>query len=131
MKFRLWPKRERPAEPEPAPASVEPEPAPVVELEPEPIPVEEPPLPAAVAPEPAGPPASVSMTLDEAKATIKAAQGDVIQIGFLASAYQRHREEDPSSSETAAARKRLAELVGQRLKDRDLLAASGSFELRE
>jgi hypothetical protein len=143
MRFRLWPTRERPAEaeaaptpvepesePEPLPAPAEPEPLPAP-AEPEHAPVEEPPPAAAAAPEPEGLPASVSMTLDEAKAAIKAAQGDVIQIGFLASAYQRHREEDPSSSETRAARKRLAELVSQRLKDRDLLAASGSFELRE
>ena len=132
MKLRLWPKREQAAEPEPAPAPGDPEP--VVEPEPAPVVEEQPPAAAApepVAPGPSGPPESVSMTIDEAKAVIKAAQGDVIQIGFLTSAYQRHREEDPGSAETAAARKRLAELVGKRLKDRDLLAASGSFELRE
>jgi len=44
--------------------------------------------------------------------------GDVIQVGFLASAYRRSLEEDPASPETAASRKRLRELVGKRLKDR-------------
>jgi hypothetical protein len=80
---------------------------------------------------PAEPPARVSLTLEEAKKAIRAAGGDVIQIGFLASAYVRHREEEPESRETAAARKRLCELVAQRLKDRKLLAPEGRFELLE
>jgi hypothetical protein len=78
---------------------------------------------------PAEPPARVSLTLEEAKQAIRAAGGDVIQIGFLASAYGRHREEEPESAETAAARRRLCELVAQRLRDRKLLAPEGRFEL--
>jgi hypothetical protein len=80
---------------------------------------------------PAEPPARVSLTLEEAKKAIRAAGGDVIQIGFLASAYGRHRDEEPESGETAAARRRLCELVAQRLKDRKLLAPEGRFELLE
>jgi hypothetical protein len=80
---------------------------------------------------PAEPPARVSLTLEEAKQAIRVAGGDVIQIGFLASAYGRHREEEPESAETAAARRRLCELVAQRLRDRKLLAPEGRFELLE
>ena len=80
---------------------------------------------------PSEPPARVSLTLEEAKRAIRAAGGDVIQIGFLASAYGRHREEEPESGETAAAHRRLCELVAQRLKDRKLLAPEGRFELLE
>lgn len=90
-----------------------------------------------VAPEPAPPaprgelPARVCLTLDEAKEAIRAAKGDVIQVGFLAGDYKRHQEEDPTSSETAAARKQLCELIATRLRDRKLLAPNGTFELRE
>ena len=76
-------------------------------------------------------PAQVTLTIDEAKGVIKEAGGDVIQVGFLASAYRRHLEDDPHSAETAASRKRLRELVGKRLKDRGLLASDGTFELRD
>jgi len=71
------------------------------------------------------------LTIDEAKATIKEAGGDVIQVGFLASAYRRQLEEDPHSADSAAARKRLRDLVAKRLKDRALLAPDGSVELRD
>jgi hypothetical protein len=103
------------------------------EREPEPEPEPEP----AVAPEPAPPapaeelPAKLSLTLDEAKEAIRAAKGDVIQVGFLAGEYKRHREEDPRSGETAAARAQLCELIATRLRDRKLLAPEGVFELRE
>lgn len=80
---------------------------------------------------PAEPPTAVSLTIDEAKTAIRAAGGDVIQIGFLANAYLRHRKDEPESRETAAARKRLCELVARRLKDRKLLTREGSFELLE
>ena len=76
-------------------------------------------------------PAQVTLTIDEAKGVIKEAGGDVIQVGFLASAYRRNLEEDPESSETAASRNRLRELVGKRLKDRGLLASDGILELRD
>jgi outer membrane biosynthesis protein TonB len=102
-------------EPEP-----EPEPEPVPEPEPEPVPE----------PEPEVPPL-VTLTIDEAKGVIKEAGGDVIQVGFLASAYRRNLEEDPASAETAASHKRLRELVGKRLKDRGLLASDGTLELRD
>jgi hypothetical protein len=83
-------------------------------------------------PEPvAKPPATMTLTIDEAKGVIREAGGDVIQVGFLASAYRRHLQEDPNSSETAASRKRLRDLVGKRLKDRGLLAADGTVELRD
>ena len=114
MKLRLWP-RPRQAEPEPERA--------VIEAPPEPEP---PPL---------GPadelPASVSLTIDEAKEAIRAARGDVIQVGFLAGNYKRHRDEDPRSRETVAARAQLCELIAMRLRDRKLLARDGVFELRE
>jgi hypothetical protein len=136
MKFRLWPRRE-PPEPlveDEAPA-LQAEPDPELEPEPEraPVRVAPPPSPPLVErPEPEPPaPANVSLTIDEAKGAIREAGGDVIQVGFLASAYRRHLQEDPTSSETAASRKRLRELVSKRLKDRGLLASDGTFELRE
>ena len=82
-------------------------------------------------PEDEGPPTFLALTIDEAKATIKEAGGDVIQVGFLASAYRRHLDDDPQSAESAAARKRLGDLVAKRLKDRGLLAPDGTFELQE
>ena len=82
-------------------------------------------------PLPAEPPAEVSLTLEEAKKAIRAAGGDVIQIGFLGNAYLRHREEEPESRGTTAARGQLCELVAKRLKDRKLLAPEGRFELLE
>ena len=134
MKFRLWPQREA-AEPvveEQAPAPVAPPaPEPLPAPEPEPAPAPEPePVPEA-APVSEEAPAKLSLTIDEAKGTIREAGGDVIQVGFLASAYMRNLEDDPESAETAASRKRLRELVGKRLKDRGLLAPNGTFELRE
>lgn len=78
---------------------------------------------------PREPPAAVSLTIDEAKAAIRAAGGDVIQIGFLARAYLRQREEEPAGREAAAARERLCDLVAKRLEDRKLLAPEGRFEL--
>jgi hypothetical protein len=74
-------------------------------------------------------PAKLSLTLDEAKEAIRAANGDVIQVGFLAGAYRRSHEEDPRSGETRAARAQLCDLVAKRLKDRKLLAPDGIFEL--
>jgi hypothetical protein len=105
-------------EPAPRPASE----APAVEMEsaPEPQPAPEPEVPG-----------QVTLTIDEAKGLIKDAGGDVIQVGFLASAYRRNLEDDPHSQETAASRKRLRELVGKRLKDRGLLASDGVLELRD
>ena len=132
MKFRLWPRREAP-EPEleeapPTPPAPEPEPV----SEPAPVGATPPPAPLVERePEPEPAPAMVALTIDEAKGAIKEAGGDVIQVGFLASAYRRHLQEDAHSAETAASRKRLRELVGQRLKDRGLLASDGTFELRE
>jgi hypothetical protein len=114
MKLRLWPRRSHP-DPEPEPAVVEgtpkPEPAP-------PAPLEE-------------RPARVSLTIDEAKEAIRAAKGDVIQVGFLAADYERHRKEDPRSRETAVARANLCEVIAKRLRGRKLLAPDGVFELRE
>jgi hypothetical protein len=115
MKLRLWPRPER-REPEP---EVVPEPPP----EPEPE--------AAPAAPDAELPAKVSLTLAEAKEAIRAAKGDVIQVGFLAGVYKRHQEEDPMSRETAAARAQLCEVIAKRLRDRKLLAPDGVFELRE
>jgi hypothetical protein len=102
--------------PEPAPEPVHEPAAPHIEPEPPPEPEV---------------PALVTLTIDEAKGVIKEAGGDVIQVGFLASAYRRSLEEDPTSPETAASRKRLRELVGKRLKDRGLLASDGIVELRD
>ena len=101
---------------EPAPESVDEPPARPTEPEPEPKPEV---------------PAQVTLTIDEAKGVIKEAGGDVIQVGFLASAYRRNLEEDPQSQETATSRNRLRELVGKRLKDRGLLASDGILELRD
>jgi hypothetical protein len=110
MKLRLWP---RPAQGEPEPV---PEPA-VIEAPPEPEQA-----PSAPADEL---PAKVSLSLDEAKDAIRAAKGDVIQVGFLAGAYQRQQEEDPRSRETATARVQLCEVIATRLRDRKLLAPEG------
>ena len=112
MKLRLWPQRSRP------------------EPEPEDVPVEAPPEPTPPPPE-AELPSKLSLSLDEAKAAIRGAKGDVIQVGFLAGDYKRHQEEDPGSRETAAARGQLCELIATRLRDRKLLAPDGAFELRE
>jgi hypothetical protein len=139
MKLRLWPRRSIP-EPEPEAPAIEtppePEPeAPAIEMPPEPEPAvapapafARPPAPSAPEPEP---PARLSLTLDEAKAAIRGAGGDVIQVGFLAGDYKRHQDEDPRSGETAAARGQLCELIAKRLRDRKLLASDGVFELRE
>jgi hypothetical protein len=122
MKLRLWPRGSL-SEPTLEDVAVE------APREPESEP--------SVAPEPAPPtrdaelPAKISLTLTEAKASIRAAKGDVIQVGFLASAYKRHQQEDPRSGETAAARAQLCELISKRLRDRKLLAPEGVFELRE
>lgn len=78
---------------------------------------------------PAEPPPALSLTIEEARAAIRAAGGDVIQVGFLARAYARQRSEEPESGETAAARRRLSELVAKRLRDRKLLEPDGRFEL--
>jgi hypothetical protein len=121
MKLRLWPRQRA----EPAP---EPEPEPEMAVAPEPPPP--PPEPAPAAPE-EEPPAKVSLTLDEAKEAIRAAKGDVIQVGFMAGEYKRHQAEDPGSRETATARAQLCELIATRLRDRKLLAPNGVFELRE
>jgi hypothetical protein len=100
--------------------------------DPVPEPVDEPPAEQHTHPEPEPEaPAQVTLTIDEAKGVIKEAGGDIIQVGFLASAYRRNLEEDPESRETAASRKRLRELVGKRLKDRGLLASDGIVELRD
>jgi hypothetical protein len=122
MRLRLWPRRSR-FEPEPEEAAVE--------APPEPTP--EPAVPSAPAPPAAEEelPAKVSLTLDEAKEAIRAAKGDVIQVGFLAGEYRRHRDEDPRSGETAGARAQLCELIAKRLRDRKLLAPDGVFELRD
>jgi hypothetical protein len=114
MKLRLWPRRADPA-PAPDEAAVEapPEPEPVA-----PAPVEDLPI-------------KVSLTLDEAKAAIRAAKGDVIQVGFLAGEYKRQQEDDPRSRETAVARRQLCEVIATRLRDRKLLAPDGVFELRD
>jgi hypothetical protein len=112
MKLRLWPQRSRPEpEPEAAPVEAPAEPAP---------PIPEPELPV-----------KVSLSLDEAKEAIRAAKGDVIQVGFLFGDYKRNQEEDPRSRETAAARAQLCDLIAKRLRDRKLLAPDGVFELRE
>ena len=141
MRFSFWrrnepdPVAEEDAAPAPSPPVAEaapvqqPEPEPEPEAEPEPEPEGGPgPRPE---PQPQTAPGQVSLTIDEAKDAIREAGGDVIQVGFLASAYRRHFHEDPHSSETAASRKKLRDLVGKRLKDRGLLAADGTFELRE
>lgn len=128
------PEPEPEAEPEPEPeAESGPEPEPEPEPEPAALQVPEPePEPTALQePEPEAVPAQVTLTIDEAKDAIREAGGDVIQVGFLASAYRRHYDEDPHSGDTAASRAKLRDLVGKRLKDRGLLAADGSVELRD
>jgi len=136
MRWKFWQAEEK-AQPfvsdevaAPRPDAV-PESAPEPVDEPAPEPVDEP-LARPTEPEPEPEvPAQVTLTIDEAKGVIKEAGGDVIQVGFLASAYRRSLEEDPESPETAASRKRLRELVGKRLKDRGLLASDGILELRD
>jgi hypothetical protein len=122
MRLRLWPRRSRP-EPTQKETAVEALPEP----QPEPLAAREtgPPAP------PAELPSRLSLSLEEAKEAIRAAKGDVIQVGFLAGDYKRHQEEDPGSRETAAARAQLCELIATRLRDRKLLAPDGVFELRE
>jgi hypothetical protein len=120
MKLRLWQRRPEP-EPEPEAAVVEAPPEPEPAVEPEPAP----PAPEAELP------AKVSLTLDGAKEAIRAAKGDVIQVGFLAAEYKRHQKEDPRSRETVAARRQLCDVIAKRLRDRKLLAPDGVFELRD
>ena len=137
MRWKFW-QAEEEAQPVVTEEVAAPRPDPVPEPAPEPV--HEPPAlhessPSrspnrAAEPEPEVP-AQVTLTIDEAKGVIKEAGGDVIQVGFLASAYRRNLEEDPESAETAASRKRLRELVGKRLKDRGLLASDGTLELRD
>ena len=143
MKWKFWKVEER-AEPvvleDAARPGPEPEPEPELEPAPEPelepvsqvtAPQPEPDLARGPEPEPETAPTEVALTIDEAKEAIREAGGDVIQVGFLASAYRRHHDEDPTSGETAASRKKLRELVGKRLKDRGLLAPDGTVELRD
>ena len=132
MRWKFW-QAEEEANPIVTEEAAAPRPDPVPEPTPEPV--HELPAPriepqAEPEPEPEVP-AQVTLTIDEAKGVIKEAGGDVIQVGFLASAYRRNLEEDPESSETAASRNRLRELVGKRLKDRGLLASDGILELRD
>ena len=132
MRWKFW-QAEEEANPIVTEEAAAPRPDPVPEPTPEPV--QELPAPriepqAEPEPEPEVP-AQVTLTIDEAKGVIKEAGGDVIQVGFLASAYRRNLEEDPESSETAASRNRLRELVGKRLKDRGLLASDGILELRD
>ena len=135
MKPRLWPWH-RPVEPprvEPPPPKRESPPASARVRQPasafsRPYAPEGGAAPAAAA---AGPPATLALTVEEARTAIRAAGGDVMQVGFLARAYRRQREEEPESRETAAARKRLSELVAKRLRDRKLLEPDGRFELLE
>ena len=132
MRWKFW-QAEEEANPIVTEEAAAPRPDPVPEPTPEPV--QELPAPriepqAEPEPEPEVP-AQVTLTIDEAKGVIKEAGGDVIQVGFLASAYRRNLEEDPDSSETAASRNRLRELVGKRLKDRGLLASNGVLELRD
>ena len=135
MRWKFWQAEEK-AQPFVSDEVAAPRPDAVPESAPEPV--HEPPAlhiepePAAREPEPEPEvPAQVTLTIDEAKGVIKEAGGDVIQVGFLASAYRRNLDEDPESTETAASRKRLRELVGKRLKDRGLLASDGILELRD
>ena len=134
MRWKFWQAEEK-APPTLAQEVGPPRPEPVPEPAPEPV-REQPPLLAEAEPEPEPEPepevpAQLTLTIDEAKGVIKEAGGDVIQVGFLASAYRRNLEDDPHSQETAASRKRLRELVGKRLKDRGLLASDGILELRD
>jgi outer membrane biosynthesis protein TonB len=138
MRWKFW-QAEEEAQPVVSEEVAAPRPDPVPESAPEPVdepapePVDEPPArPTEPEPEPEPEvPAQVTLTIDEAKGVIKEAGGDVIQVGFLASAYRRNLEEDPQSQETATSRNRLRELVGKRLKDRGLLASDGILELRD
>jgi len=137
MKWKFWKVEER-AEPVVPEDAARPGPEPELEPAPEPEPVSqgtapqlEPDLARGPEREPETAPTEVALTIDEAKEAIREAGGDVIQVGFLASAYRRHHDEDPTSGETAASRKKLRELVGKRLKDRGLLAADGTVELRD
>jgi hypothetical protein len=130
MRWKFWQAEEKA---QPVVTEEVTEPSPDLVPEPAPEPVHEPPA-LHIEPEPEPEPevpAQVTLTIDEAKGVIKEAGGDVIQVGFLASAYRRSLEEDPESAETAASRKRLRELVGKRLKDRGLLASDGVLELRD
>ncbi len=132
MRWKFWQADEK-APPTLVQEVASPRPDPVPEPAPEPV-REQPPLLAEAEPEPEPEPelpAQLTLTIDEAKGMIKEAGGDVIQVGFLASAYRRNLEDDPHSQETAASRKRLRELVGKRLKDRGLLASDGILELRD
>ena len=134
MRWKFWQAEEK-APPTLAQEVAPPRPEPVPEPAPEPV-REQPPLLAEAEPEPEPEPepevpVQLTLTIDEAKGVIKEAGGDVIQVGFLASAYRRNLEDDPHSQETAASRKRLRELVGKRLKDRGLLASDGILELRD
>ena len=134
MRWKFW-QAEEEAPPTLAQEVAPPRPDPVPEPAPEPV-REQPPLLAEAEPEPEPEPepevpAQLTLTIDEAKGVIKEAGGDVIQVGFLASAYRRNLEDDPHSQETAASRKRLRELVGKRLKDRGLLASDWILELRD
>ncbi len=130
MRWKFW-QAEEEAQPVVSEEVAAPRPDPVPESAPEPV--DEPPArPTEPEPEPEPEvPAQVTLTIDEAKGVIKEAGGDVIQVGFLASAYRRNLEEDPQSQETATSRNRLRELVGKRLKDRGLLASDGILELRD
>ena len=138
MRWKFW-QAEEEAQPVVSEEVAAPRPDPVPESAPEPVdepapePVDEPPArPTEPEPEPEPEvPAQVTLTIDEAKGVIKEAGGDVIQVGFLASAYRRNLEEDPQSQETATSRNRLRDLVGKRLKDRGLLASDGILELRD
>jgi hypothetical protein len=120
MGWRFWARRSSP-EPEPETPAVEPTSEPEHRSEPAfAPPAHEPELPA-----------KLSLTLDEAKAAIRGAKGDVIQVGFLAGEYKRQQEDDPMSAETRAAPAQLCDLIATRLRDRKLLAPDGTFELRE
>ena len=135
MNWKFWKVEER-AEPVVPEDAARPGPEPELEPAPEPEPVSQVTAPQpepdlAREPEPETAPTEVALTIDEAKEAIREAGGDVIQVGFLASAYRRHHDEDPTSGETAASRKKLRDLVGKRLKDRGLLAADGTVELRD
>jgi hypothetical protein len=135
MRWKFWQAEEeaQPVVVEEAPAptaqpEAAPEPEPEAAAEPEPEAAAEPEAHAEREPEV---PTQITLTIDEAKGVIKDAGGDVIQVGFLASAYRRQLGEDPESAQTAASYKKLRELVGQRLKDRGLLASDGVLELRD
>jgi hypothetical protein len=127
MKLRWWSRPEPEPEQEDVPVEAPPEPQPTP---PQPEPLAARGEPAEPAPEPELP-ATLSLSLEEAKEAIRGAKGDVIQVGFLAGDYKRHQAEDPGSRETAAARVQLCELIATRLRDRKLLAPDGVFELRE